>query len=101
MDVSIDRRALDRMVRTSPAAQAIFTRSAKAIRDQARANATSIDPVRTGALAYEVGEDEQGLFADIGYSKSHPGWVLWFHEVGTVNHPASPHLRPAVSAGRF
>jgi hypothetical protein len=33
----------------------------------------------------------------VGYDKRNPGFVLWWHEVGTSKIPPSPHLRPAAA----
>lgn len=64
------------------------------VRDEARKSA----PFRkyAGAITTELGADSIGPFVDVGYAKSHPGFVLWWWEVGTRNHGARPHLRPAL-----
>lgn len=69
------------------------------IRNEARSTASSISSDLSGAIEVEAGGDAKGKFADIGYLKSAPGFVLWWHEVGTVQYPATPHLRPALKAG--
>lgn len=65
------------------------------VRDRARVNARGISD-KTDAIVSVPGEDADGVYARIGYDKHHPGFVLWWHEVGTVNHPPRPHLRPAL-----
>ena len=87
-----------------PDGKAILTAAATKIRDDARSNARSIkagQEGRDGAIQYEVGEDGEGAYADVGYAKHHPGFVLWFAEVGTRNQPAQPHLRPAVKPNQL
>jgi hypothetical protein len=97
------RRALQKMV-NGPAGKALLTAAASQVRDDARANARGIkagQAGRDGAIQYEVGEDGEGAYADVGYAKYHPGFVLWWAEVGTRNQPAQPHLRPAVKPNQL
>ena len=115
MSFTFDRRAFERLV-NGPAGKAILTAAATKIRDDARSNARSIGSGAvkrdssgkfvagsrlTNAIQYEVGEDGEGAYADVGYAKHHPGFVLWFAEVGTRNQPAQPHLRPAVKPNQL
>lgn len=66
------------------------------VRDRARTNAAPISD-KTDAIISVPGQDDEGLYVDVGYSTHHPGFYLWWWEVGTVNHPPRPHLRPAIS----
>ncbi|WP_394620949.1 hypothetical protein JNUCC0626_18200 [Lentzea sp. JNUCC 0626] len=59
-----------------------------------RFKASVADP--SEAIISVPGEDSESLYVDVGYSKHHPGFYLWWWEVGTVNHAARPHLRPAL-----
>lgn len=68
------------------------------VRDEARRNAASITS-KTSAIVTESGSDSVGPFVDVGYSRHHPGFFLWWHEVGTRRHGARPHLRPALRPG--
>lgn len=104
MTLNLDRWALERMVHQSAAGRAVLTAAATRVRDDARSNARGINAGQKGrddAIRYELGDDAEGVYADVGYAKHHPGFVLWWAEVGTRNQPAQPHLRPAVKPGRF
>jgi hypothetical protein len=68
------------------------------IRDRSRQNAKRIDPDDVNAIvSTPVERDDEGHYVDVGYDKHHPGFVLWWHEVGTSQFPPNPHLRPAAS----
>jgi len=68
------------------------------VRDNARSNARAIDEDDVEAIeTSEVGSDSEGEFIDVGYDRHHPGFVLWWHEVGTSKYPPRPHLRPAAA----
>lgn len=95
MSFRLDHAALRRIVDHSPESRALFGKVARDIRDRARVNAESVSS-KTDAIATELGVDDVGIYADIGYKRNHPGFFLWWHEVGTRNHPPTPHLRPAV-----
>ena len=98
-DINIDPRALDRLARDAEMRRVLEDAAVK-VRDEARSNAASVDAGRASAIvADEPTEDAESAYVDVGYEKGDPGFVLWFHEVGTVNHPARPHLRPALRAG--
>ena len=88
-----------RTIAASGVTQTHLAARAKQVRDEARRNARSISPALAQAIEVEVGIDALGTFADIGYVKAAPGFVLWWHEVGTQKYPATPHLRPALKAG--
>ncbi len=55
--------------------------------------------VRSGRLrssiTHELGEDAQGIYADVGSNVEYAGWV----ELGTRRNKAYPYLRPALPAG--
>lgn len=70
----------------------------KQVEQRARQNARVISPHLADAItAMPPASDSKGSHVDIGYDKAKPGFALWWHEVGTVNNPATPHLRPAIS----
>lgn len=93
---TLNRLALDRLV-NGPAGRRVLDQAAVEIRDRARANAAAIQPGHESAIITESGVDSSGVaYADIGYDKTNPGFVLWWAEVGTASQPPQPHLRPAV-----
>lgn len=100
--VEIDGHALAALIRGEEM-QRYMGRVGREVRDRARANAKSVVPPTSGtgtptdAIIAVTGTDDEGAYVDVGYSKHHPGFYLWWWEVGTVNHPARPHLRPAAS----
>jgi len=67
------------------------------VRDIARSNAASISRDTDAIVSTEIDEDDEGRFVDVGYEKTNPGFVLWWHEVGTSQYPPTPHLRPAAA----
>lgn len=67
----------------------------RVVRDRARSGARAISD-KSDAIIYEVGVDGAGVHVDVGYAKHHPGFYLWWWEVGTQNHAPRPHLRPAL-----
>lgn len=91
MTLRIDQAALASMVYNS----GIVQRTAREMRDEARVNAEVISS-KTDAIDIETGADSLGFYTDLGYRRRHPGFFLWWWEVGTRNHKASPHLRPTV-----
>lgn len=93
-----NRRALDELVRRGDVRDEV-ARVGLQVRNRARRNASGISRSLSEAIEVETGTDEKGAYADVGYLKSAPGFVLWWHEVGTVNYPATPHLRPALRPG--
>ena len=97
-DVRINENALRRMLEGDDGRR-YFKKAADSIRDRARANAAVIQPGHEDAIVSEVNVDSKGVYADIGYDKTNPGFVLWWAEVGTINQPAQPHLRPALKPG--
>lgn len=94
-DFNLNRRALAALV-NGPAGQRVLQEAADRIRDRARGNAAAIQPGHETAIVTEVGVDDEGAFADVGYDKTNPGFSLWWAEVGTVNQAPQPHLRPAI-----
>lgn len=96
MDFRMIPGALERLERSAETRE-VIEEAAKVVRDRARQNARPIAPDRVDGIVAESGQDEKGVYADVGYDKTHPGFVLWWHEVGTSQHPASPHLRPALN----
>ncbi len=100
-DFAVDRRALDRLVRS---AAPFWRLVGNAVRDEARRN---VDPMLSGirssnpgaAIIAVPGEDSESAYVDVGYDKHHPGFYLWWWEVGTRDVGARPHLRPALRPG--
>lgn len=97
-DFNLDRRALAALV-DGANGQRVLKQAADDIRDRARVNAAAIQPGHEAAIVTEVGVDREGAFADVGYDKRHPGFVLWWAEVGTRTQSPQPHLRPAIRPG--
>lgn len=92
--IDIDDRAVQGLLHGRDAEDYIATRG-RDVRDRARQKASVISD-KTDAIVSVPGEDVTSVYADIGYDKHHPGFFLWWWEVGTVNHRAIPHLRPAL-----
>lgn len=96
-EVVIYASALQKMM-MSANVNAFLAKTGTDIRDRARQNAgVFASPEHTSAITYEVGRDDEGPYVDIGYMRHHPGFFLWWWEVGTKNHKPRPHLRPALS----
>lgn len=74
---------------------ALLDEVGRRVRDSARTNARSIT-AKVAAIVTERGQDDLGPFIDVGYSKHHPGFFLWWWEVGTRRHGPRAHLRPAL-----
>ncbi len=96
-------RALDAMLRQD---RGWIQRVGNIVRDEARDNVVglpSLAGARTakpeGAIIAVVGEDSESIYVDVGYDAKHPGFYLWWWEVGTRYHAPLPHLRPAVRDG--
>lgn len=90
------RGGLDALLQSAEV-MAALDKEAEGVRDRARRGARPVSRRLVDAIVAtpaEVGPD--GPEARIGYDKDQPGFVLWWHEVGTVNHRATPHLRPAI-----
>lgn len=96
MDFRPRRGALEALAQSAEVRRAL-DKEAIGVRDRARRSAASISPRLTDGIVAEPASDgPDGPEARVGYDRHHEGFVLFFHEVGTVNHPARPHLRPAV-----
>lgn len=104
----LNRRALQHYIDTSPESHRFFKQLGDDIRDEARDGAKAVttgvtasgDP-KVNAIVSQVGSDSDGIYVDVGYARHHPGFFLWWWEVGTVHHAAVPHLRPALRPGRI
>ncbi len=96
--IDVYGRALDALLAGADGRR-YFKKAADTVRDRARSNARLIQPGHETAIVSQVDVDSQGVYADIGYDKNNPGFVLWWAEVGTINQPAQPHLRPALKPG--
>ncbi len=94
-----DRVALERHLRNSGFMKVV----GNAVRDEARDNVPAAlkndTPDPENAIVSQVGLDALGAYVDIGYDKEHPGFYLWWWEVGTKRHAPLPHLRPALRPG--
>jgi hypothetical protein len=75
----------------------LLVEAGEKVRDGARANAGSISRDTDAIVSTEVENDSEGPYVDVGYDKNNPGFVLWWHEVGTSKFPPHPHLRPAAA----
>lgn len=100
-DFEIERGALDRLLRSD---LGWLRKVGNIVRDEARANVPADltgqrAPDAEQAIIAVADEDSESPFVDIGYNKRHPGFYLWWHEVGTSDSPAQPHLRPALRPG--
>lgn len=95
----IDEDEIRRLVE-GPAGRRLLREYAVEVRERARAKAGDISPTLPFAIveAAPAIDPEEGIHVDIGYDKRKPGFVLWWHEVGTQDYPASPHLRPALES---
>ena len=97
--VQLHAGALDRVLADNAV---VLLRYGREVRDRARENARALglaghrtqDP--ENAIIAVPGRDAEGPYVDVGYDKTHPGFYLWWWEVGTKYNPARPHLRPAV-----
>lgn len=101
-EIQVDYLALDSYVRRQ--VTPVLRQVGNAVRDQARRNVPDnlkghreSEPEK--AIVAKVGMDELGAYVDVGYDKDHPGFYLWWAEVGTSDQPAQPHLRPALRPG--
>lgn len=99
MDFDFRAAALDEIA-NSAAVKALVGKAAVGIRNDARDRVRGYygETARANALEVEAGIDAEGIYADVGYLKRHPGFVLFFSEVGTVKMSPRPHLVPAMSA---
>lgn len=95
--INIDESAVKAMEHGPEGVRAVKA-AGRVVRDEARVGARAVSN-KTGAIVMEVDADERSVFARVGYKKRHPGFFLWWWEVGTVNHGPRPHLRPALRAG--
>jgi hypothetical protein len=75
----------------------LLVEAGEKVRDGARANARSISRDTDAIVSTDVGSDAESHYVDVGYDKNNPGFILWWHEVGTSQIPPSPHLRPAAA----
>lgn len=92
------------VARLAHQAASLCDRAAEQVAAQARANAAAIFPGSgrpSGIVSLPRQSDEHGPYADVGYTKHHPGHVLFFTEVGTVTMSPQPHLRLALTQVRI
>lgn len=97
-----DEAALEALA-SHPAMREMLDDVATQVRNRARDNASGYyaPSRRISAIITESGTDRQGAFADVGYDRTHPGFVLFFSEVGTSRMSPRPHLRAAVEQTRI
>ncbi len=91
----LDQAALRDYVNNSDESRRFFTRLGLDIRNEARQGARVISS-KVDAIVSQVENDADGIYLDVGYKRHHPGFFLWFYEVGTVRDAPRPHLRPAL-----
>ena len=94
--IKFDQAALRWYLTNSEDSKALFRKVSEEIRDEARQGAQAVSPNKTDAIVSQLGADSEGIYADVGYARHHPGFFLWWWEVGTVHHGPRPHLRPAL-----
>jgi len=97
----IERGALDQLLASD---LGWLRRVGNIVRDEARRNVPENlkgfrAPNADQAIISVVEVDDEGPHADIGYARHHPGFYLWWHEVGTTDSRPQPHLRPALRPG--
>ena len=66
------------------------------VAERAQANASWAGDRAEAITSVPADYDRDGPYVDVGYDKRHPGFVLWWSEVGTERFPPRPHLRPAL-----
>lgn len=100
MAFTINKAAMDSIM-SSPQVKTALKQAGKKVQDRARELARPIVPNHSRALnAIVVTEPTlgpDGWESKLGYDKTKDGWFLFYHEVGTINHGPTPHLRPAVN----
>jgi hypothetical protein len=94
-NIRLDRRAFEDFVNNSDESRRFFNKLGRDIRDEARTGARVISS-KVDAIVSQVENDADGIYLDVGYKRHHPGFFLWFYEVGTVRDAPRPHLRPAL-----
>lgn len=96
--LDLDRAAIESIERGPLVAQVLRVAGDK-VRDRARDNARDISADLADAIWTSEPQEDiiEGAYIDVGYKRNHPGFVLWWHEIGTIDFPARPHLRPALS----
>lgn len=101
-DIHWNRGALEELA-SSDAMRNMLHKAGNAVRDTARANVQSHYPgtQRARAIWTESGTDAESAYADVGYRRSSPGWVLFYSEIGTSLMSPRPHLRAALDQTRF
>ena len=94
--------ALDELA-ASPEVEQALAQAGELVKQRARMIVRTAYPwsQRYGAINTEDGQDRESTFVDVGYTRSHYGFVLWWSEVGTTNTPARPHLRAALQQVRL
>ena len=102
MKVQLDAAAIEELGRR-PEVAAFVEKVATGVRNQARDSVKGHYPgtKRGRAIAVESGRDEISAYSDVGYTKTHPGFVLWWSEVGTQKMSPRPHLRAALNQVRL
>ena len=97
MNIDWDAAALASLAELPAVAEFIEDVAGK-VAKQARGNASGHYPgtSRTRGIEAESGRDSRGVYSDVGYTRTHPGFVLWWSEVGTQKMSPRPHLRAAL-----
>lgn len=94
-DLRFYRGAIDDLARSAEA-EAAVNETAKVVRDRAKRSAGVVSTQRAEGIVAESGRDFEGAYADVGYDRTHFGFVLFWHEVGTSQISPTPHLRSAL-----
>lgn len=102
MSVELNQSAIAALGR-SASMSALLDNVAERVATQARRNVTGHFPgtARAEGIAVVSGVDQVSAHADVGYLRNHPGFVLWWSEVGTRKMSPRPHLRVALQQVRL
>jgi glucosamine 6-phosphate synthetase-like amidotransferase/phosphosugar isomerase protein len=101
-EIDWDRAALE-AIGHSHEMEELLAEHARVIRNDARTLAgedSSPGSKKPKGIADLSGDDAISAYADVGFTKHHAGFVLWWAEFGTVNQPPTPHLRAALDRAR-
>jgi len=100
-DVDISSAAI-REMESSPQLRRMLGEVADDVATIARRNAAAHYPASRlpQAITSADGTDADGAYADVGYTRTDPGFALWWSEVGTSKMSPRPHLRAALTQVR-
>ena len=97
-----DRKAIESILHANETRRMVEKATTK-VQTTTRENVQKIYPgtTRTKGIGAESGEDSESVYGIVGYTKDHPGFVLWWTEVGTRKMRPRPHLRAALNQVRL